>query len=46
MTIDDKISDQKLQYDLTEKQQKCQHSHVERLLNMNNLHVKKYCLLI
>ena len=31
---------------LTEKQQKSQHYHQEKLLNMNILQVKEYCLLI
>ena len=31
---------------LIEKQQKYQHYHLEQLINMNILQVKKYCLLI
>ena len=31
---------------LTEKQQKYQHHHLQKLINMNILHVKKYYLLI
>ena len=31
---------------LIEKQQKCQHFHLEKLINMNILQLKKYCLLI
>ena len=31
---------------LTEKQQKCQHYHLEKLINMNILQVKKYYFLI
>ena len=31
---------------LTEKQQKYQHCHLEKLINMNVLQVKKYYLLI
>ena len=31
---------------LTEKQQKYQHYHLEKLININILQVKKYCLLI
>ena len=31
---------------LTEKQQQYQHYHLEKLVNMNILQVKKYCLLI
>ena len=31
---------------LTEKQQKYQHDRLEKLINMNILQVKEYCLLI
>ena len=31
---------------LTEKQQKYQGYHLEKMINMNILQVKKYCLLI
>ena len=31
---------------LTEKQQKYELDHLEKLINMNILQVKKYCLLI
>ena len=31
---------------LTEKQQKDQHYHLEKLINMNMLQLNKYCLLI
>ena len=31
---------------LTEKQQKYQHYHLEKLINMNTLQVNKYCVLI
>ena len=31
---------------LTEKQQKYEHYLLEKLINMNTLQVKKYCLLI
>ena len=44
MTIDDKLKDEKLV--LTEKQQKYQHCHLEKLINLNILQVKKYYLLI
>ena len=44
MTIDDKIRDENCNMILTEKQQK-QH-HLEKLINMNILQVKKYYLLI
>ena len=30
----------------TEEQQKCQHYHLEKLINMNILQVNKYCLVI
>ena len=46
MTIDDKIRYEKLQIILTEKQQKYQHYYQVRLINMNVLQEKKYCLLI
>ena len=36
LTIDDKIRDE---------QQKYQHYHLEKFINMNMLQVKKYCLL-
>ena len=31
---------------LAERQQKYQHYHLDKLINMNILQVKKYCLLI
>ena len=40
MTIDDKIRDEKLKYILTEKQQKDEHYHQLKLVNMNFLQVK------
>ena len=46
MTIDDKIRYEKLQIILTEKQQKYQHYYQVRLINMNILQEKTYCLLI
>ena len=46
MTSENKIRDEKLQYDITEKQQKYQHCHLEKLMNMNILKVKKYYLLV
>ena len=46
MAIDDKIRDEKLQFTLTEKQQKYLHYHLEKLTNMNILLVKKIGLLI
>ena len=42
MTIDDKIKDENVQYDLIEKQQKYQHYLQVKLISMNNLQVKKY----
>ena len=47
MTTDDKIRDKK-NYNmiLTEKQQKYQHYHLEKLIHMIVLQVKKYYLLI
>ena len=46
MTIDDKARDEKCNLILTEKQQKYQLYHLEKLMNINILQVKKYCLLI
>ena len=47
MTIDDKIKEKKLQYDiLTEKQQKNQRCHLDKSINMNFLQAQKYYLLI
>ena len=46
MTIADKMRDEKLQYDIKEKQQKYQHYHQAKLINMNILQVKKHCPLI
>ena len=47
MTIDDKIKDKK-NYNmiLTEKQQKYQDYHLENLIHMKILQVKKYYLMI
>ena len=42
MTIDDKIRDEKLQYDVN--REKYQHQHLEKLINMNMLQVRKYYL--
>ena len=44
-TIDDKIRNEKLQYNitiLTEKQDKYQHYHLEKLINMDILQVQKH----
>ena len=46
MTIDDKITDEKLQYSITGAAEKNQHCHMKKLINMNILQVKKYCLII
>ena len=47
MTIEGKIRDEKLQTTiLTEKQQKHQHYHQVKLINMDIFLVKKYYLLI
>ena len=46
MTIDNKIRDEKLQYDIKEKQEKYQLYHLEILINMNILQMKKQYLLI
>ena len=41
MTIDGRIRDEKLQYDIKKKQQKYRHYHQLKLINMNILQVKK-----
>ena len=46
MTIDDKIRDENCNMILTEKQQKNKLYHLEKLIKMNILLVKKYYLLI
>ena len=46
MATDDKIRDEKLNIILTEKQQRFQHYHSEKLININILQVKKHYLLI
>ena len=46
MTTDDKIRDKNYNMILIEKQQKCQHYHWEKLININILQVKKYCPVI
>ena len=46
MAIDDKIRDEKLGYDIQREAAKYQHYHLESLINMNILQVKKYYLLI
>ena len=58
MTNDDKIRDEKIQYDIrraekqkrreaaSSNQKKYQHYHPEKLINMNILQVKKYWHLI
>ena len=45
MTIDDKIRDEKLQCDINREASKYQPYHLEKLINMNILQVKKYYLL-
>ena len=45
MTIDDKIRDEKLQCDINREASKYQPYHLENLINMNILQVKKYYLL-
>ena len=45
MTIDGKIRDQNLQYDLMEKEQKYKQYSWVKLTNMNILQEKKYYLL-
>ena len=46
MTIDDKIKDEKLQYDINREAEKYQHYLQVKLINMNILQVKKYYCLI
>ena len=46
MTIDDKIRDEKLRYDINREGEKHELYHMEKLINMNILQVKKYHLLI
>ena len=46
MTIDENIKDEKYNTILTEEQQKCQHYHQVKLINMNILQEKKYYHLI
>ena len=46
MTINDKVKDEKLQYYIDREAAKYQHYHLEKLINMNILQVKKYYHLI
>ena len=46
MTTDDKIRDAKLQYNINREAEKYQLCHLEKLIKMNILQVKKYYLLI
>ena len=46
MTTDDKIRDAKLQYNINREAAKYQLYHLEKLIKMNILQVKKYYLLI
>ena len=46
MTTDDKISYEKLQYNINREEAKYQHHYQIILIDMNTLQVKKYCLLI
>ena len=46
MTIDDKIRNEKLQYDTNREAVKYHHYHQVKLINMNILQVKKYYLLV
>ena len=46
MTTDDKIRDEKLQYDINREAEKYQNYHLEKLININILPVKKYYILI
>ena len=44
MTSDDTIRDKKLNAMLKEKQEKHQHYHPEKFINMNILYVKKFLM--
>ena len=46
MTIDDKIRDEKLQYNINKEAEIYHHYHLEKRININILLVKKYYLLI
>ena len=46
MKIDDKIRDEKLQYDINREAAKISALSSEKFINMNVLQVNKYCLLI
>ena len=46
MTIDDKMRDKNQNMILTEKQQKYQHYHQVKLINMNILQIIKFYLLV
>ena len=46
MKTDDKIRDEKLQYDINREKQKYWYYHLEKLINMNSFQVKKCFLLI
>ena len=46
MTIDDKIRDEKLQYDINREAAKNQHYHRKKLITINSSQVRKYHLLI
>ena len=46
MTINDKIGNEKLQYYINGEAAKCRHYHLERLIHINILQVKKYYLSI
>ena len=46
MTTDDEIRNEKLQHDVNREAAKISNYHLEKLINMNILQVKKYYLLI
>ena len=46
MVIDEKIRDEKLQYDSNREAGKISTLSSGKLTTMNNLHLKKYCILI
>ena len=46
MTVNDKIKNEKVQYDINREAEKNQHYLQVNLINMDILQVKKYCHLI
>ena len=42
MKIDEKIGDERFQYHVNREEEKYQHNHLKKLMNMNILQVRKY----